>query len=69
MPREIFCWYCDFFVLNSGVAGNCRRHAPKSHDYQSSTSGGAVFASIEDATIDWCGEYKPARDERSDPPA
>lgn len=68
------CWYCDFFGLSSGTAGHCRRHAPSSIDFQSipgnaTIAGDRVFPFIEDARIDWCGEFKPARGTVPDPPA
>lgn len=73
MSDKMFCWYCDYFFLDSGVSGQCRRKAPCSIDYQSipgtaETAGSRVFALIDDASTNFCGDYKPALDSREDPP-
>lgn len=67
------CWYCDFFDLSSGVTGFCRRYAPSSTDYQSISGnlngdGSNVFASIPDATVEWCGDFKRAINDPGAPP-
>lgn len=68
------CWYCDHFAVDTGKTGRCRRHSPRAIDYQTigGTQGGSVdnvFPLISDASIEWCGDYKPPREDRGDPPA
>lgn len=74
MANPSTCWYCDFFDLQSGKTGHCRRYAPRAIDYQSvpgltAEDGSYVFPIIPDATTEWCGEFKQARGPVPVPPA
>lgn len=72
MPAIKRCWYCDHFEasMNGSNQGECRRTAPTGLSSQLIPKLGdktKIFAQIFDATIEWCGDFKPSTGVVADP--